>query len=339
MVNKMNEKFEQFNKCLYCGSDGLEYVLSSPDRFSKRDEIFSLYKCLNCGLAFQNPRVKEVFIGEYYGEGDDLGYYRIPVKKRETLFSKIKSFINKQALIQHFNYLKLGKKNIIFFLLSFPFVRIQKINSTPDFVVNGKLLEIGCSHGVYLKKLQDYGWNVVGLEMDKKMTDYAKSLGLDVSSGRIEEADFHDSDFDVVLMNMVLEHLYNPFENLKKITSWMKPNGQLIFSIPYFNGIEFKIFKEYTYALQLPHHITFLNKKIIREYLTKLGYRNIKFYFQFFDRDVVTSAQFKQVDSNSYLYKLLGGNKFIRYLFIKPIIFLLSLFHMTSRVTVYADKL
>ena len=42
----------------------------------------------------------------------------------------------------------------------------------------------------------------------------------------------------------------------------IKPSGQLIFSIPYFEGLEYKWFKEYTYSLHLPNHITFLNKKV-----------------------------------------------------------------------------
>lgn len=332
------DKLEYLTNCLYCNSSDFSKLLSAPDRFSEREEIFTAVKCSNCGLVFQNPRVKEEYIGEYYGEGDDLGYYRVPTQKTKTLFSKIKTLINKQVLTQYFNYKNLGKKNIFNKIIFLPFKRFQKIRMMPTFVENGTVLEIGCSHGEHLNVLKTHGWKVKGLEMSTKMVEHAQSIGLDVSASRIEDASFEPNSFNVVTMSMVLEHLHDPLGNLVRITNWLKPKGQLIFSIPYIEGVEFKIFKEYTYALQLPHHITLMNKKIMREYLTKLGYKNIKFYFQFFDRDVVTSAQWKYVATQKYIYKMLGYNKLVRYLFIKPSLLLLSLFDKTSRVTVYAEK-
>lgn len=337
-MQNLQNKFEYISICPYCQSSNFSHFLSAPDRFSKREEIFSTTKCFDCRLVFQNPRVREEFIAGYYGEQDDLGYYNIPTEKKKSFLSRIKNGINKQVLIQHFNYNNIGKKNILFKMLILPFKKISKIKSIPKFVPGGKILEIGCSHGALLTELKNLGWDVQGIEMSEKMADYARSVGLDVSGKRIEDNDYTENGFDVIIMNMVLEHLYDPFQNLKRITSWIKPGGQLIFSIPYIEGVEFKIFKDYSYGLQLPHHITFLNKKIMREYLTKLGYKNIRFYFQFFDRDVVTSAQWKYTDTHELMYKLLGDNKFVRYIFVKPVVFILSLFNKTSRVTVHAIK-
>lgn len=139
-------------------------------------------------------------------------------------------------------------------------------------------------------------------------------------------------------MSMVLEHLYDPLRILKKITSWLKPGGQLLLLIPYFEGFEFSVFKEYSYGLQLPTHITFFNKKILREYLSKLGYKDIKFYFQYFDRDVVASAGYKYADTGKWLYKFISSNKTFRRLAIRPFAFILSLLGKTSRVSVLAFK-
>lgn len=337
-MQNQQDKLEYLEKCLYCGSKDFNNFVSAPDRFSKREEIFTATKCADCGLVFQNPRVKEEFIGEYYGEEDDLGYYRVPEEKAKTFKSRIKQFINKEVLVQHLSYSHIGKKNFLLKILSLPFKRFSKIRSIPKFVNGGKLLEIGCSHGELLKKMKDLGWGVTGIEMSKKMTEYARSIGLDVLAGRIEDQNYETGSFDVIIMNMVLEHLHDPFGNLERITKWLKPGGQLIFSIPYITGTEFKIFKEYSYGLQLPHHMSFPNKKIIIESLKKLGYKNTKFYFHFFDRDIVVPAQWKYATTKKFVYKLLGHNKFVRYGFVKPVIFVLSLFHRTSRVTVYSHK-
>lgn len=335
----MSEKFEKLTKCLYCGSSNLKYLYTSIDRFSNnKEEKFELSKCLSCGFVFQSLRVKEEYIGEYYEGRDDLAFSLIPQKKKNSTFSKIKKAIFKQTMLQHFNYRSLGKKNLLFKIFSWPFKRVLKIKLTPVFVEKGKLLEIGCSYGGYLQELKDLGWNVVGRELDKGMVEYAQSTGLNVSAGRIEEIDFKDGEFNVVIMSMVLEHLYEPFVMLDRATKWLSSNGQLIFSIPNIDGLEFYFYKEYTYALQLPHHITFLDKKIIREYLTKIGYKKIKFYYQFFDREAVASAGYKYEETSKKIYKVIHGNKLIRYVFIKPLIFILSLLGMTSRVTVHAVK-
>jgi 2-polyprenyl-3-methyl-5-hydroxy-6-metoxy-1,4-benzoquinol methylase len=263
----MPDKFEKIDTCPYCGCNSFVKFLSAPDRFSKRNEVFDTMKCAQCGLVFQNPRVKEEFIGEYYAEGDDLGYYRIPFPRQKTLLVKIKEFISKQTLIQHLEYNSLGRKNIFMKLIVFPFIRVLKIKSTPTFVPGGRLFEIGCSHGEHLKEMKGLGWDVSGLEMSERMAEYAESIGLNVVAKRIEDVEYSDNSFNVVTMSMVLEHLYDPFGNLVRITKWLKPKGQLIFSIPYIKGVEFNIFKEYAYGLQLPHHITFMNKKNYKRFV------------------------------------------------------------------------
>ncbi len=217
--------------------------------------------------------------------------------------------------------------------------RSEKIRLIPSFVRNGKLLEIGCAYGKKMEKLNKLGWTTYGIEMHEKSAQHPKKKKkLNVRYESIEDVKFHTGKFDAIIMDMVLEHLYNPFESLKIITEWLKPNGQLLFSIPYFNGIEFSFYKEFTYALHLPHHITFFNKKILKEYLTKLGYKNIKFYFHYFDRDIVASAQYKYADTNKFIYKFIGYNKFFRKFFIKPFVFITSLLGKTSRVSVFAEK-
>ena len=330
-----DNKFEELKKCVYCTSENISYLFSAPNRFDKGNEIFSVSRCNNCDIVFQNPRVKSQYIEEYYT--DTLGYYHPGVYK-DTFSKRIKLFITKNVLVNHFKYFNLGNKSFLIKLISFVFKRKLKIKMIPDYVEQGRVLDIGCSHGALLQELRGYGWEVKGLEVHKKSAEYAQSLGLDVYQSTVEGIDFPDNHFNSIIMGMVLEHLHEPFESLKKITKWIKPKGQLIFSIPYFNGFEFTIFREYCYGLQLPHHIVFLNKKVIEEYLKKIGYKNIRFYFQYFDRDVVTSAGYKYSEKGGFVNKILSSNKVVRYLLIKPAVYLMSYFHKTSRVTVYAEK-
>lgn len=325
-------EFEKLEGCPYCSSKDIFLFLKTSDRMTGLPGEFSLFKCKRCGLVFQNPRVKEKYISLYYSED----YYRLV--KKQAKKSGLKRFLIRQTLINHFGY-KLGKRNSLLFLLSSPLKRVFKIQSFPDFRTKGKLLEVGCSSGHFLEKMKGLGWVVRGVEINKRSAEFAtKERGLSVQTARIEECHFREQGFDAIIMSMVLEHLYQPFKILQRLTLWLKKDGQLIFSLPYFQGFEFGWFREYCYGLQLPTHITFFNKRVLRDCLKKLGYRKVKFYHQFFDRDVVTSSQYKYQSTKSAFYKLIAYNKMVRILLIKPLVFFASLVNATSRVTVYAEK-
>jgi len=341
----MNEaifEYEKLEDCPYCSFKGIQLILKAPDRLTEVPGVFYLSKCKRCGLIFQNPRVKKEFIRFFYR--DSLGYYNPPVSendwsKRKKWIKRFKNYLRNQTLINHFNYTNLGNRNFILKLITIPFKRILKIQLAPQYVKGGRLLEIGCSYGGRLENLRAIGWKVEGIEMDERSSKYAREIKkLKVENNEIEEADFPFKTFDVVVMSMVLEHLYNPFEILKRITKWLKPKGQLIFSIPYIEGFEGEVFREYYYSLHLPHHLIFFNKRIIKEYLTSLGYTKIRFYFHFFDRDIVASAYYKYVDTKKWWWKIVSKNKPMRFLLIKPFVFFLSLINKTSRVTVFAEK-
>ncbi|NQU82933.1 MAG: methyltransferase domain-containing protein [Parcubacteria group bacterium] len=329
-------EFEEIKECPFCSSEQIKFLFSAPERLTDLPGIFSVYQCQECGLAFQNPLVREEYIGLYYTER--LGYYS-PSANKDKEPHGLKKFLTEHILVNHLKY-DFKKKNIFLLFLTLPLKRFLKTRIFPDFKQGGKFLDIGCAGGRLLSRMKKMGWDTTGIEMHKKTANYAQEqLGLKVFNKRIEDADFPEQEFDAIVMSMVLEHLYHPFMSLEKITKWLKKDGQLIFSIPYFNGFEFNRFRGYSFGLQLPIHITFLSKKVIKQHLTTLGYKDIKFYHQFFDRDIIASARNKYKDTGVWFYKILGHNKIVRILLVRPFVFLLALFNKTSRITVYAKKI
>ncbi len=325
---------EKLFQCPHCSSEDLLFLFQAPDRLAGKPGIFYLEKCARCGLIFQNPRVKQENIAFYY---DSAPYISLPIAQAEPRKFGFQQWIKTKTLTEHFYY-PLAKKNLLFYFLTFPFKRFLKIKAFPNFQPQGKLLEIGCSNGEFLAELKSLGWRAKGVEMSRASSDFGRSIrGLDIENKKIEECRFNFQEFDAIVMLMVLEHLYQPFDALKRITSWLKKEGQLIFSIPYFQGFEFQWFKSYAYGLQTPTHITFFTKKIIKDYLKKLGYRDIRFYFHFFDRDIVASAHYKYQDTKSWFYKIIANNKLVRFLAVKPFVFLLAVFGKSSRVTICAS--
>ncbi len=320
-------EFETLTKCPCCDSKDITLLFKAKDLLTQKPGEFFLTKCKSCKLVFQNPRIKEKDIINYY---EAIGYFNKP---KENHKKKKNSFLKKETLNNHFGY---GKKSFFwpatFFLKGFLLSK-----SYPSFKQGGKLLEIGCSNGAFLEELRGLGWQVKGIEMSESSARYAKEQrGLDVQNKKIEEGDFKENEFDCVIMNMVLEHLYSPFEVMEKITKWLKPKGELIISIPYFEGFEFWLFKEFAYGLQLPTHQTFFTKPILRAYLKKLGFKNARFYHQTFDRDIVVSSQYRFQEKGGAFFRVLGYNKTIRLTLVKPLVLFLALIGKTSRLTVRA---
>ena len=333
--DNLSEKYETLAQCPYCGSVKIDALFEAPDRLTEKGGTFYLSKCSACELVLQNPRIKEKFIGEFYT--NELGYYQ-PVSSQANKLTRR----TKEVLVNHFGYVDLGTKSALKKIATLPFKRREKIKITPQYKRGGSLLEIGCSHGDRLAYFKELGWKVSGIEQDKRSVAHAKrKRKLDVVFGAIEDFQVEDKSFDVIIMSMVLEHLAEPFLQLEKIVKWLKPGGELIFSIPYFDGVEFSLFKKYAYGLQLPTHYTFLNKKIIKEFFLQRGFSSSHFFFHYFDRDFYASLDYFVESSPNMLGRLvqrISLGKKTRKFVVKPVLVLLSFLGKTSRVTVVVNK-
>jgi 2-polyprenyl-3-methyl-5-hydroxy-6-metoxy-1,4-benzoquinol methylase len=319
--------------CPLCGISAKQSkMFSAPDRYNNLPGVFSVSRCDECGLVFQSPRPKEECVGLYYP--DRAGYYN-PIK---TENNAIKEWLTNSILRNYFGYRNLGSSNVFLFMLLFPvyfvFFRHQSI---PRFIRDGRLLDIGCSSGNKLKWMREIGWCVSGIETNRKAVDAGRRDGLDVAHGSMFDVDFPKESFDVIIMDMVLEHLYDPIQALNLVSKWLKKDGQLIFTIPTFDGVEFKIYKDYAYALQMPTHITFFGRRHIKRALEGTFW-NIRCIYQHVDRDFAASAFYRYREKRGFLDGIVSKNKIIRIFLIKPLSFIFSLLSMTSRMTVFAQK-
>ena len=214
--------------------------------------------------------------------------------------------------------------------------RSLEIRGIPHFHQNGRLLEVGCSYGSYLKVMKELGWEAAGVEPNRKAAEFGgKELGVRIINDTFENATINEK-FDVIAMRMVLEHLPSPSKALKKAYELLKEDGELIIIVPDFSGIEFRLFKQHCYALQVPNHLNHFTPSTIRRFCEKYGLKVERIIHHKFDRDFVASAQYMK-ESNRWLAPVLS-NKFFRKTFLKVVVSLLSYLGMTSRMTVWARK-
>jgi len=109
----------------------------------------------------------------------------------------------------------------------------------------GKVLEIGCAGGATGKSLKEQlpVQSYVGVDISPEAAVIAKNYLDRVIVANIEETDLvaehgiRPGEFDLVLALDVLEHLYNPWDILAELTSFLKPGGYIVASIPNIQNI------------------------------------------------------------------------------------------------------
>ncbi|RJY08497.1 class I SAM-dependent methyltransferase [Aurantiacibacter aquimixticola] len=101
-----------------------------------------------------------------------------------------------------------------------------------------RVLDIGCSSGIFLAKARDAGMDAHGAELSPETANFARfHFDLPVHRGDWRDGDYADSSFDVVTLFDVIEHLPDPLSELQAIRRLLKPGGLLLQSTPDIDGL------------------------------------------------------------------------------------------------------
>jgi ubiquinone/menaquinone biosynthesis C-methylase UbiE len=104
---------------------------------------------------------------------------------------------------------------------------------SPYFRKKCKILDIGCWSGQFVGLL-DQQYKIVGIDIDKKVLEFAKSLYPHVKFVKASALNlpFRNKLFDIVTLLATIEHLPKRSEHkiLKEIHRVLKPNGYLLIS-------------------------------------------------------------------------------------------------------------
>jgi SAM-dependent methyltransferase len=93
----------------------------------------------------------------------------------------------------------------------------------------GRMLEVGCGHGLLLDEARQRGWAVEGIEIADASRAHAQQLGLDVRDQTLEQT---DGAYDAVVLADVLEHLDDPVDALRRIAGLLLPGGVTLIVTP-----------------------------------------------------------------------------------------------------------
>lgn len=85
----------------------------------------------------------------------------------------------------------------------------------PPWRGEGRLLDVGCASGRFLRQMSEIGWTVAGVEFDAAAARKARAVTPEIFEGDPMEAPFAPGRFDVVTAFHVIEHLPDPKGALK----------------------------------------------------------------------------------------------------------------------------
>ena len=141
-----------------------------------------------------------------------------------------------------------------------------------------RVLDYGCGVAPYLVHFRSHGVLVSGAEITSAVVDRYRTLGFDVRQiDRPEKLPYTDSEFDIVYMMQVLEHVARPHELLREVHRVLKPGGVLYTAVPNANSLWRKVFAaDWVSGWFAPFHIYAYSREPLRVLAAANGFKIIR---------------------------------------------------------------
>lgn len=226
---------ERLSKCPLCKSGRfLNFTEITDHAVSK--ENFILCKCSDCQLVFTNPRPKEEKIGLYYD------------------FPEYFSHGDRAKNLTQWVYRVIRTYNIS-----------RKIKFIENFEKRGKLLDYGCGTGEFLKAAKKQRWKVVGIEPNEKARNQANLKLKNKVKPSVKEIK-KTSEFDIITLFHVLEHIHDLRKTVRKILNHLKSTGYIIIAIPNYESWDGQKYKKHWAGWDVPRHLYHFNLTAIQNF-------------------------------------------------------------------------
>ena len=143
-------------------------------------------------------------------------------------------------------------------------ISAKMIEKILPFKSDGIWLDVGFGNGSLLFTAQEFGFEVIGLDLRKENVNILNSLGIKASDKNIEEVNI-EPKCSVISMADVLEHMPFPREALRAANRLLEVDGCLFLSMPNTDSIIWKLMSDQQlnpYWAEMEHFHNFGRKRI-----------------------------------------------------------------------------
>ena len=218
-------------------------------KFLFKKKNFSYYICAKCKTYYVNPRPNEKTLNHFYYNSklyefwNKYIYPATETERRKKIFEP-----RAKKIIEICKKFKVGKK---------------------------KLIDVGAGFGTFCSAMMSkkYFNEVVALEPSKSGAKKCIEKKIKTLNTSIQRADRNDlKNTSIFTLFEVIEHLYSPYDFLKKIKKFTNKNSLVIFTCP--NGMGFDISFLGKKSQAIDHeHLNYFNPESIRYLAKRTGFR------------------------------------------------------------------
>jgi 2-polyprenyl-3-methyl-5-hydroxy-6-metoxy-1,4-benzoquinol methylase/polysaccharide pyruvyl transferase WcaK-like protein len=227
-----------YEKCPHCGGEAAFYTRTN------RYEIYrDVVRCKSCDLIYLSPLIRDDEHEQLYRE-KYRKLYRCPSFPEKAFHDE-----RMPASVFRMNFIK------------------EMVDFTPE----SSLLDVGCGGGTFLRLLKSKGYlNIKGVEIEPKYSRYIREQeGIEIFQGSLEAMP-QTTQYDVITMWHVLEHVYNLAAFLSVARRILKDDGWLFIEVPVIYDINTPPKDAVTF--QIAHNYYF-TPKTLKKVLSEAGFR------------------------------------------------------------------
>tara|TARA_R110002020_G_scaffold185624_1_gene383284 strand:- start:102 stop:827 length:726 start_codon:yes stop_codon:yes gene_type:complete len=139
---------------------------------------------------------------------------------------------------------------------------------------SGKILDLGCGRGDYLKVFRNLGLESYGTDISPEAPNFASGIPVEVANLEIEGAHpYSDIEFDFVFSKSVIEHMRDPMKLLSYSHQRLKQGGTAVILTPSWEyNYKRAFYVDYT-------HVTPFTRTSLEDALKIAGYKDVEVYY------------------------------------------------------------